>query len=107
MEETFWLDANMNVMRDSVPIRFSHHKSIDKPENHVLHINNYVEIFIYVFGNHHYIVENSLYELHRGDIVIINPREVHKALPLKEDMYERFYFLVNEHTFDSMYLNPL
>ncbi|MBE6549952.1 MAG: helix-turn-helix domain-containing protein [Ruminococcaceae bacterium] len=107
MEETFWLDANIIAMRESVPIRFAHHKNIDKPENHVLHINNYVEIYVYVSGNHNYVVENSLYELNRGDIIIINPREVHKALPLTETMYERFYFLVDEHTFDSMYQNPL
>lgn len=107
MEENIWLDANINVMRDSVPIRFAHHESIDKPENHKLHINNYVEIYIFVSGNHNYIVEKSLYELKRGDIVIINPREVHKALPICETMYERFYFLVDEHTFDAMYQNPL
>ena len=107
MEETFWLDANITAMRESVPIRFAHHKNIDKLENHVLHINNYVEIYVYVSGNHNYIVENSLYELNRGDIIIINPREVHKALPLTETMYERFYFLVDEHTFDYMYQNPL
>ena len=107
MEETFWSDANINAMRDAVPIRFAHHKTIDKPENHVLHLNNYMEIYVYVSGNHNYIVENSLYELKRGDIVVINPREVHKALPMKENMYERFYILIDEHTFDSMYLNPL
>ena len=107
MKETFWLDANIIAMRESVPIRFAHHKNIDKPENHVLHINNYVEIYVYVSGNHNYVVENSLYELNRGDIIIINPREVHKALPLTETMYERFYFLVDEHTFDYMYQNPL
>ena len=107
MEEAFRLNANITAMRESVPIRFAHHKNTDKPENHVLHINNYVEIYIYVSGNHKYIVGNSLYELRCGDVVVINPREVHKALPLSETTYERFYFLVDEHTFDSMYQNPL
>lgn len=107
MEETLWLDAHMTAMRESLPIRFAHHKTIDKPENHVLHINNHIEIYFYVFGNHQYIVEDSVYELKRGDIVVINPREVHKALPLGEGPYERFYFLVDEHAFDSMHINPL
>ncbi len=107
MKENIRLDANIGVMRDAVPIRFAHHVSTDKPENHVLHINNYVEIYIYVSGNHSYMVESSLYELKRGDIIIINPREVHKALPLDETLYERFYFLVDQHTFDAMYQNPL
>ncbi len=107
MEETFLSDANITAMCDALPIRFVHQKSMDMPGNHVLHLNHYVEIYIYVSGNHNYIVENALYELKRGDIIVINPREVHKALPMQEDMYERFYILVDEHAFDSMYLNPL
>lgn len=101
------LDANIVAMNSSMPIRFAHHKSIDRPENHVLHINNYLEIYFFISGNHRFVVENSLYELKYGDIIIINPREVHKALPLNEHMYERFYFLVNCNTFDTMYLNPI
>lgn len=107
MAQNFHIDANMNIMRGAIPIRFSHHKSVDKPENHVLHLNNYVEIYIYVFGNHNYIVENNLYELKRGDIIVINPREVHKALPLCETLYERFYFLIDRNTFDGMNFDPL
>ena len=69
MEQKFRIEANMNVMRDALPIRFSHNKSMDKPENHVLHLNNYVEIYVYISGNHNYIVENNLYELKQGDII--------------------------------------
>lgn len=107
MEDRFLLNGSIAVMRGSDPIRFVHNKTPDKPENHVLHLNNYVEIYVYVSGNHHYIVEDSLYELRRGDIVVINPREVHKALALGEVLYERFYFLVDCHTFDGMSLDPL
>lgn len=107
MSETFHIEGNIPTMRDAVPIRFAHHKGMDKPEHHVLHINNYVEIYVYVAGDHRYVVENALYTLRRGDIVIINPREVHKALPLSSCMYERFYLLVDCHAFDGMFLNPL
>lgn len=107
MEQKFRIEANMNVMRDALPIRFSHNKSMDKPENHVLHLNNYVEIYVYISGNHNYIVENNLYELKQGDIIVINPREVHKALPLSEALYERFYFLIDCNTFDGMNFDPL
>jgi AraC-like DNA-binding protein len=107
MDQKIQIDANMNIMRDAMPIRFSHRKSLDKPENHTLHLNNHVEIYIYVSGNHNYIVENNLYELKRGDIIVINPREVHKALPLSEAVYERFYFLIDCNAFDGMNFDPL
>lgn len=99
--------VSISAMRDAVPIRFAHCRNIDNPSNHVLHINNYVEIYFFVKGKHKYIVENSLYELNRGDIIIINPLEVHKALPLCETEYERFYFLVDTHALDGMTNAPL
>lgn len=107
MEQKIWLDADIGVMSESTPIRFAHHQTIDKPENHVLHINNHVEIYFYISGNHRYIVENTLYDLKRGDIIVINPREVHRALPLSEGLYERFYFLIDSNAFCGMNIDPL
>ena len=107
MEQKIKRTANITAMCQKSPIRFAHFKTPDKPENHVLHINNYVEIYVFVSGNHRYVVENSLYDLRRGDVIVINPLEVHKALPLGEMPYERFYFLVEPNTFDTMHINPL
>ena len=97
----------MTVMQNAPPVRFVHHRSLDNPTNHVLHLNNYIEIYFFIEGRHRYIVEDSLYELSKGDAVVINPREVHKALPITETEYERFYFLVDPHAFDGMAQNPL
>lgn len=107
MSDTFQIDANIHAGRNDIPIRFAHHKTFDKPQNHVLHINNYIEFYVYISGNHNYVVSNSLYKLQEGDIIIINSREVHKALTLNETMYERFYFLIDENIFADMYFNPL
>ena len=99
--------AEMTAMSAAHPIRMVHRRTPDKPENHMLHINNYIEIYIFVSGDHRYIVENELYDLRRGDIIVINPLEVHKALPLSEVEYERFYFLVDVDTFSAMSKDPL
>lgn len=107
MSDSFHIQGNIPTVRDAVPVRFAHHKGMDAPDNHVLHINNYVEIYVFVSGDHRYIVENTVYTLRRGDIILINPREVHKALPLSTGMYERFYLLVDSRAFDGMVLNPL
>ena len=107
MNDYFRINAELNAMQEHIPIRFVHNRSMDRPESHVLHINNYIEIYVYIEGNHQYIVENSVYKLKKGDVIIINPREVHKALTNKEVLYERFYFLVDQRTFARMHLNPL
>lgn len=105
--EDFWIQGNIATMRDAVPIRFAHRKSMDKQDNHVLHLNNYLEVYVFVQGNHKYIVEDKIYELRRGDMILITPREVHKALPLEDCLYERFYLLVDERCVDGLVHNPL
>ena len=99
--------GSIDVMSGATPIQFAHHKSNDRPELHVLHINSYVEIFIYVSGDHSYIVDNSLYKMQRGDIIVINPLEVHKALPARECEYERFFLLIDPRAFEGMSIDPL
>lgn len=107
MDDNFMILGNIAVTRHSMPIQFTHKRSMDRHENHVLHLNNHLEVYIYVKGNHKYIVENRIYELKRGDIILINPREVHKALPTEPCQYERFYLLIDEHCFDGFAYNPL
>ena len=107
MTDKLIIQGNIATLRDAVPIRFVYHKSVDSPEDHVLHINTYLEIYVFVQGNHQYIVENQIYGLQRGDIILINPREVHKPLPLETCLYERFYLLVDERCLDGLALNPL
>lgn len=107
MEENLNVDVEIAAVKGAPPIRFVHRKGLDSPDRHVLHLNNHIEIYVYVSGNHHYIVENALYELARGDVVVINPREVHKALPLSECAYERFYLLVDEHALAALAHDPL
>lgn len=107
MDQTFKVEGKIAVLRSALPVRFVHHRSPDTPDSHTLHINNYLEIYVFVEGNHKYIVGNRLYDLQPGDIVLINPRQVHKALPMTAGMYERFYLLVDVHCFDGLHHNPL
>lgn len=108
MTPNFSIKDNIATLHGTVPIQFVHRQSDDKPENHMLHINNYLELYVFVKGNHQYIVGNHIYELKRGDMILISPREVHKALPLEDGCsYERFYLLVDEHCLDGIEENPL
>lgn len=108
MADGFMITGDIPTLHGAVPVRFAHCKSEDTLGNHVLHLNNYLECYVFVSGNHQYIVENMIYELKRGDIILIGPREVHKALPMEEGcLYERFYLLLDEHCFDGIENNPL
>lgn len=88
-------------------ITFAHIRNNDLPQNHRLHINNYIEVYIYISGDTDYIVSESYYTLKRGDIIVINPQEVHKAVLRNECMYERFYILVPIKAFSKFVFDPL
>lgn len=107
MEPTIWLDADISALRSDMPIHFAHHRSPDIAENHRLHINKHMEIYFFISGNHQYIVENNLYVLKPGDAILINPQQVHKALPMSEGMYERFYFLLSDRALEGLQQDPL
>ena len=107
MESTFWLDADISALRTDMPIHFAHHRNPDTAENHRLHLNNHLEIYFFISGDHQYIVENDLYTLKPGDAILINPRQVHKALPRGDGMYERFYFLLSDRALEGLQQDPL
>ena len=107
MEATFEIEGRIGILRDGPAVRFAHLKTMDQPENHRLHLNNHLEIYVFVSGNHQYIVDGALYDLRPGDLVIINPRQVHKALPLGEGMYERFYLLLDPDCLSALTSDPM
>lgn len=101
-------EFNINIYngcRDE--LKFVHCKNVDKPENHFMHINKYCEIYVFIDGEANYIVEDMFFSLKKGDIVIITPYEVHKAVLQKKGYYERFYFLIPIDAFSYMASDPL
>ena len=101
------LVQKLNIVKDSQPLTFAYSISHETPEQHKLHINRFYEIYILVQGDTDYIVEDSYFSLKPGDIMIINPYEVHKAVLKSSALYERFYFLVPENIFSPFSLDPM
>ncbi len=97
----------IDVFDDGAPITFAHRRFVDNNSQHLLHINNHCEIYVFISGDADYIVEDNYYELERGDIILINPLEVHKAVLKSECMYERFYLLLTADSFPHLLENPL
>ena len=101
-------EFNINISKTCAEeLKFVHCKNIDSPENHFMHINKYCEIYIFVDGEANYIVEDMIFSLKKGDVVIITPYEVHKAVLQKKGNYERFYFLIPIEAFEYMNNDPL
>ncbi len=60
-----------------------------KASNPDFHIHNNYEIYIFLQGHVNYFVEQSCYQLKRGDILIFNSQEIHTVVNLKNEPYER------------------
>lgn len=72
-----------------------------------VHFHNFYEIFLFLDGDVDYWVEGSVYHLKSGDILLINPTELHKPLPKEEtNTYERIVLWLDK-TFLSNIENGL
>lgn len=106
--ESIRTEHNINIVKDCADeLKFVYCVSSAKPEEHFMHINKYFEIYVFIDGEANYIVEDMLFPLKKGDIVIISPYEVHKAVLQREGRYERFYFLIPIDAFSYMNDDPL
>ena len=88
-------------------VTFAHVKSLDTPGSHRLHLNNYVEVYIFVSGDANYIIGDECYELLPGDVLVITPHEVHVPNIKNECVYERYYLLFPLETFSEFSYDPL
>jgi len=59
------------------------------PMNFQFHLHELCEIYFLVAGDVNYFVENRIYPLQYGDLVITNPFEIHKPALQSEQTYER------------------
>lgn len=65
------------------------HAYTDKAMNNEFHLHNSYEIYLFLKGNVNYFVEQSCYKLQKGNLLIFNSHEIHKAVNLTDTLYER------------------
>ncbi|QQZ61078.1 helix-turn-helix transcriptional regulator [Paenibacillus sonchi] len=53
------------------------------------HRHEAYELYLFLRGNVNFYIENSCYHLVRGDLLVINPEEMHRSFSLDESQYER------------------
>lgn len=59
------------------------------PKHFQMHIHNDYEIFCFLSGDTNYIVEGSVYPLHKGDFILIRSAEAHRIQLLSSATYRR------------------
>lgn len=55
----------------------------------IYHRHNAYEIYLFLRGHVHFYVENRCYHMQRGDLLVMSPKEMHRAFILDETEYER------------------
>ena len=78
----------LNFDNSQLPeITYAHIRNSPVPTD--FHNHDRFEIYFFVSGNINYFIENKIYKLQYGDMLIINNKEIHKPLKLSNDYYER------------------
>lgn len=68
-----------------------------------VHHHAFYEVYCFLGGNVEYWVEGSLYQLKKGDLLLINPMELHRPiLKDKEDTYERIVLWIDKNYLESL-----
>ena len=98
--------ASIRFSPELPPILFSHERGRIRPENFFLHLNDHIELYVYIEGDADYIVEDHYIPLSHGDAVVILPHEVHVAVIKSPCVYERFYMLFPTKTLAAFPLDP-
>lgn len=87
-------DARQNMNCDSFEI--FHYLDI-KTRHMEVHFHDFYEVFLFLDGDVDYWIEGSVYHLKPGDILLINPTELHKPLPKPEtETYERIVLWIDK-----------
>ncbi|MCZ8512784.1 AraC family transcriptional regulator [Paenibacillus filicis] len=64
------------------------HRRMEKPRKMEFHLHDQYEIYFFISGDVHYLIEKKVYPLEYGDLLIMNNRELHKATFRSDAPYE-------------------
>ncbi len=75
----------------------SNRNAFDQPASH---FHNYYEIYFLISGRRRYVIENEIYDIEAGDMVLIPPMVMHKTQRIPgtpdDETHERFLYCVRD-----------
>ncbi len=71
-----------------------------------VHQHDFYEVYFFISGNVEYSVEGKIYEMKKGDLLLINPLELHQPrISPDQDNYERIVLWINKEYLFSLSSN--
>lgn len=67
-----------------------------------VHHHDFYEVYNLLAGEVSYWVDGKTYHMRQGDILLINPMELHRPLITKDSKYERFVLWINKNYLDAL-----
>ena len=67
----------------------SHHMMSSRQVTDIYHMHDSYEMLLFLGGNTDYYIEHHCYHLNRGDLLVINNREIHRVVSRDNKPYER------------------
>lgn len=93
-ERTQLFDPRQNMHRGDFEI---FHYQDQNPSDIDVHHHDFYEVYCFLSGNVEYRVEGRIYQLQPGDLVLINPMELHQLIVRSEDApYERIVLWIDK-----------
>ena len=74
------VEQTIAALHERTPVTFAHLYTESSPLEHALHMNDYVELYVYVSGDVHYVIEDRYYELKKYDFLLIPPQETPETM---------------------------
>lgn len=105
--ERFTIKRNIHALSSREAVTFAHNRGFARFGDHTLHLNDCIEIYIFIEGDVHYVIEDEYFVLNRGDILVIPPRSIHVPIIKSECEYERFYMLFPRESLADYLSSPL
>jgi len=88
------LENNGNIYTEiNYDKRFTRVDDITRDEEH---IHDFYEIYINLSGDVSFLVEDNLYSISRGDIIVTAPNEIHRCIYHSNCMHEHFCIWIRE-----------
>jgi len=77
------------------------HYKDPKPGNVEVHHHDFYEVYFFLTGQVEYLVEGKIYHLEPGDLLLINPKELHQPMVKANVRYERIVLWIDKDYLDS------
>lgn len=78
------------------------HYKEPRPDTVEVHHHDFYEVYNLLAGEVSYWVDGKIYHLRQGDILLINPMELHRPLVQQDSKYERFVLWINKNYLDAL-----